>query len=99
MTQASEATHYRITVEGVLDALWLQCLGGLEATEQRQPGQSVVTRLEGCLVDQAALQGVLDTLIMLGMRLMLVEWLRPDNAPDTRDCEPGRTQQERPDCR
>ena len=55
--------------------MWLECLGGLELTEQRQPGQPVVTQLEGRLVDQSALQGVFDTLIMLGMRLVTVERL------------------------
>ena len=75
MMQASQAANYRIVVEGVLDPMWLQCLGGFEATEQRQPGQPVVTRLEGYPSDQSALQGVIDTLFMLGMRLILVECL------------------------
>jgi hypothetical protein len=75
MTQASHAANYRIVVEGVLDPMWLQCLGGFEAAEQRQPGQPVVTRLEGRPSDQSALQGVIDTLFMLGMRLITVERL------------------------
>ena len=75
MMQASQALNYRIVVEGVLDPMWLQCLGGFEAAEQRQPGQPVVTRLEGRPIDQSALQGVLDTLFMLGMRLIAVERL------------------------
>jgi hypothetical protein len=75
MKQALQSADYRIVVEGVLDPAWFDCLGGLEITEQRQPGQSVVTRLEGRLVDQSALQGVLDTLFMLGLRLLTVERL------------------------
>jgi hypothetical protein len=75
MSQASQTADYQIVVEGVLDPVWFDCLGGLEITEQRQPGQPVVTRLEGRLVDQSALQGVLDTLFMLGLRLILVECL------------------------
>lgn len=75
MMEACQPANYRITIEGVLDPMWLQCLGGFAAIEQ-QPGQPVLTRLEGCPVDQAALQGVLDTLFMLGMRLILVERLR-----------------------
>ena len=74
--QVSRAANYRIVVEGVLDPMWLECLGGLEITEQRQPGQPVVTRLEGRLVDQSALQGVLDTLFMLGLRLIAAERLQ-----------------------
>ncbi len=76
MKRASQAADYRIIVEGVLDPVWFECLGGLEITEQRQPGQPVVTRLEGRLEDQSALQGVLDTLFMIGMRLIIVECLR-----------------------
>jgi hypothetical protein len=75
MKQASQTADYRIVVEGVLDPVWFDRLGGLKITEQRQPGQPVVTRLEGRLVDQSALQGVLDTLFMLGLRLLTVECL------------------------
>jgi hypothetical protein len=75
MKQAPQTAGYRIMVEGVLDPVWFDCLGGLEITEQQQPGQPVVTRLEGRLEDQSALQGVLNTLFMLGMRLLLVERL------------------------
>jgi hypothetical protein len=77
MIQVSQAANYRILVDGTLDPMWLECLGGLEIAEQRQPGQPVFTRLEGWLADQSALQGVLDTLFMLGMRLILVERLQP----------------------
>jgi len=59
----------------MLDPTWLDCLASLEITEQQQPVQTVVTRLEGWLEDQSALQGVLDTLFMLGLRLILVERL------------------------
>jgi hypothetical protein len=75
--QASQVPNYRITVEGVLDPMWLPCLGGFDITEQRQSAQPVVTRLEGRPTDEAALQGVLDTLFMLGMRLILVERVQP----------------------
>ncbi len=80
MRQASHPANYRITVEGTLDPVWLPCLSGFEVVEERSPEQQerehrVVTRLEGRVVDQAALQGVLDTLFMLGLRLVLVERL------------------------
>jgi hypothetical protein len=71
--RVAQAANYRMVVEGVLDSVWLECLGGLEITEERQPGRPVITRLEGRLTDEAALQGVLDTLFMLGMRLILVQ--------------------------
>ena len=77
MNLTSQTADYQIVVEGVLDPMWFASLGGLEITEQRQPGRLVVTRLEGRLVDQSALQGVLDTLFMLGLRLISVERLPP----------------------
>jgi len=80
---ASPMAQYRIIVEGMVDPLWLACLGGMAITEQRESGQresgqresgqSVITQLEGQLADQSALQGVIDMLFMLGLRLMLVE--------------------------
>jgi hypothetical protein len=73
--QAAQAASYRIIVEGVLDPVWRECLGGLEITEERQPGRPAITRLEGRPTDDAALQGVLDTLFMIGMRLVTVERL------------------------
>ena len=71
--QASPMAQYRIIVEGVVDPVWLECLGGLAITEQREFGQPVITQLEGQFADQSALHGVIDTLFMLGLRLMLVE--------------------------
>ena len=71
--QASPMAQYRIIVEGMVDPAWLECLGGLALTEQRQSGQPVITQLEGQLTDQSALQGVIATLFMLGLRLLLVE--------------------------
>jgi hypothetical protein len=77
MMQVSPAASYRILVEGVLDPMWLPVLGGLEITEQLEPGHPAVTQLVGQPADESALQGVLDTLFMLGMHLVLVERLAP----------------------
>ena len=70
---ASPMAQYRIIVEGVVAPVWLACLGGMAITEQRESGQPVITQLEGQFADQSALQGVIDTLFMLRLRLMLVE--------------------------
>jgi hypothetical protein len=64
---------YRIHVEGVLDPQWSDCLAGLTISVREQPAQPSVTVLTGPLADQAALQGVLDTLFMLNIPLLLVE--------------------------
>jgi hypothetical protein len=35
MSQESQTADYRIVVEGVLDPVWFDCLGGFEITERR----------------------------------------------------------------
>jgi hypothetical protein len=75
MKKALQEADYRIFVEGTLDPLMLDWLGNFEITEQRQPGQPVLTLLEGRLKDQFTLQGVLDTLCMLGVCLIRLERL------------------------
>jgi hypothetical protein len=64
---------YQIHVEGVLDPQWSDSLAGLAISVREQSAQSPVTVLTGPLADQAALQGVLDTLFMLNMPLLMVE--------------------------
>jgi len=59
--------EYRITVQGVVPESWLERLGGLRMTVSAK-GK---TTLEGRLTDQAALNGVLDTLY--GLHLPLLE--------------------------
>ncbi len=75
MRQPPPAQTYRIVVEGEIDPMWYDCLGGLTLAEQRGPGQPVCTQLEGRLPDQAALHGVIATLFMLDLRLVRVERL------------------------
>ena len=65
--------EYRIVVEGGIDPFWRDCMGSLRLTEQQTPGRPVITTLEGPLADQSALQGVIDTLFMLGLRLIVIE--------------------------
>ena len=64
---------YQIHVEGVLDPQWSDSLAGLAISVREPTEQPPVTVLTGPLEDQAALQGVLDTLFMLNIPLLLVE--------------------------
>ena len=73
MTQVTRMHRYRILVEGTFDPSWSDCLGGLVMSVRERPSQPIVTELSGQLQDQSALQGVLDTLFMLNMRVLLVE--------------------------
>ena len=68
--------RYRIRVTGRLVARWVERLGGLNVCEWQlndEPGME----LTGCLADQAALIGVLNTLYDHRCSLLLVEYLGP----------------------
>jgi len=77
MTRVTHTLHYQILVEGTLDPSWFECLAGLAISVRERPEQPLVTVLTGPLEDQAALQGVLDTLFMLNMPLLMVERCLP----------------------
>lgn len=68
------AAEYRIRVQGVLDAVWSDRLGGLAIIDDRNtPDGRAVTLLYGRLRDQAALFGVLTTLYDLRLPILSVE--------------------------
>ena len=64
--------RYRIRVQGNLDIAWSERLEGMAFTADTTSRQSV-TILEGKLMDQAALSGVLNTLYELHLPLLSVE--------------------------
>ena len=72
---------YAIHIAGRLDKSWSDRLGGLtitsiqEVDEDKRPE----TILKGCLPDQAALLGILNTLYNLRYPVLLVRYLRPAN--------------------
>ena len=63
--------RYAIRVEGLLDAHWSQWLDGMTITHEAGD----VTRLEGRLIDQAALHGLLNKLRDLRLVIITVERL------------------------
>ncbi len=68
---------YRIQIGGSLDPRWSDRLGGLAITSTGQAGKTT-TILEGELLDQGALLGVLNALYELHLPLEAVETLSPD---------------------
>ena len=64
-------------MEGALDPGWSECLAGLAISVGEPPAEPLVTVLTGPLEDQAALQGVLDTLFMLNLPLLPVQRFPP----------------------
>ena len=70
-----QPARYRISIQGHLDELWSDHLGGLEIQSTSVPSAEAITRLTGQLLDQAALIGVLNTLYNLRLTLLSVERL------------------------
>jgi len=67
---------YRILVDGVVPERWLERLGGMRIVSETEDGVA----LEGRLPDQAALAGVLNTLVELHLSLREVSRLRDQSA-------------------
>jgi hypothetical protein len=68
---------YQISVQGRIDASWSERLEGMTICQTTPETGATVTSLEGELVDQAALAGVLNTLYELHLTVILVKRLNP----------------------
>lgn len=71
----SEPGWYRIKVQGLLDASWSDWFDDL-AVEHEAAGRTLLT---GLVVDQAALNGLLNKLYALGLPLLSVSRVEPDD--------------------
>ncbi len=67
---------YEIKVPGRLDESWEEWFEGMEITVESGDGPTITT-LTGTVADEAALQGLLDRLFSLGLRLLSVVRLQP----------------------
>ena len=67
---------YRIRVKGRITGKWSDRLEGMSISQAESYKGSLVTTLEGELVDQAALTGVLDTLNQLHLPVLYLECYR-----------------------
>ncbi len=70
---------YRIEVLGHLDRSWSERLAGMEITTTGGSGIVPRTILQGQVIDQNALAGVLNTLCDLGLPLLGAAYLPSDN--------------------
>ena len=71
---------YRIRVNGGLDQSWSDRLAGMTITTTGGRNTAESTVLEGQLLDQAALTGILNTLYDLQLPLVSVECLDSTNS-------------------
>jgi hypothetical protein len=85
MTQLSaklgldQPAMYRISIQGILAESWSDYLGGLDIRRTVTSLNHDVTILTGQLRDQAALLGMLNSLYGLGLPLLSVERIAPNN--------------------
>jgi hypothetical protein len=70
--------HYRIRVQGSLDKFWLEHLEGFEISTYPWGIYGQVTQINGWLVDQTALAGLLDLLNELCLVILTLERLEED---------------------
>jgi hypothetical protein len=69
--------HYRIKVEGKIDASWSGWFAGMEIDCRQVAGESPVTVLDGPVLDQVALRGLLGRIWDLNLVLISVEHVDP----------------------
>ena len=75
---------YRIYVRGQLDSSWSERLGGMTVTTTGGMDTDETTMLEGQLLDQAALTGILNTLYDMRLPLVSVECINFENKRRTK---------------
>jgi hypothetical protein len=63
---------YQIIVQGRIDPTWFDRLEGMTICQDNVENSSTITTLEGELIDQAALAGVLNTLYELHLPVISV---------------------------
>jgi hypothetical protein len=72
---SSPGYRYVIQVDGLLDAHWSEWLEGMTLTHE----EGRFTRLEGSLIDQAALHGLLNKLRDLRLTIIKLERLEAED--------------------
>lgn len=70
-----EPLVYRIELQGPLDPSWAEAVGDMAITIAQYENGSTVTTLTGRLADQAALAGVINLALSLGLPLLSVNCL------------------------
>ncbi len=70
------SAQYRICAQGLFSPSWLDMLSGEWVIANHPATRPGVTILEGRVIDQAALMGVLEQLYSLGLPLLSIECLK-----------------------
>lgn len=78
MPKMANSARYRICVQGYLDPGWSGRLGGMDMVTSLLENDLAITTLEGELIDQSALLGVMNTLSSLQYPIISVNILDDD---------------------
>jgi len=81
MSDAARSARYEIRVEGILDQRWTAWFEGLQLDSDGS--QTVIC---GSVVDQAALHGLLNRVADMGLVLVSVRRLDPDDSARRTPC-------------
>ncbi len=71
--------HYEIRVCGKLGDHWSDWCGGLRFASDTMEDGAVITTLTGVVADQAALRGILAKIWDLGLTLLSVNQIKPED--------------------
>ena len=80
----TEARRYQIRVQGHLDSRWSERFDGLTVTQESDG----ITLLEGRVVDQSALHGLLQGVRDTGLPLVSVTPVEPDQVAEPTNHQP-----------
>ncbi len=78
-THFSATGCYRIEVVGKVPPGWIDRLGGMQVLQASQNTTSTVTCMQGRVIDQAELSGILNSLYELHLPLLSVQFMEKQN--------------------
>lgn len=82
------AAWYQIQIVGKLESSWSDRLGGMKITVESQVGKVAITTLNGQVLDQCALAGVLTTLHELHFPILSLKYVaRNDSKNEGKGCD------------
>ena len=73
--------YYRIKIRGFLDESWSNQMGGIVIRQANTADQTPISILQGEMIDQAALFGILNSLYGLGFPILSLQCTPVENTP------------------
>ncbi len=83
--KSSVSAEYKIIVRGKLDESWSRWFSGLSVNSDYPEPETSITTLQGIVVDQAALRGILTRLWDLNLEIISIKQIIPDTDEEARN--------------